>query len=390
MQTMYKRIDNKIQAGIWNCSARKDIPRFKRELSGIVEQDPSRETIIFPPGLAWEGAVIQRPQHLARALSNQGYLVLYAEPETTKQFTGFNQLTEHLVLSHVPLRTFEIIPDPFVITMTWNYKYAAQIPHARLIYDYVDHLRVFSGNQRRLAQQHIHLLRSAEIVLVTSKPLLEEVRSIRPDAILCPNGVDYEHFRNSINGDEDPPTDMAPLLLSKSPIIGYSGALAEWFDYDLLEITARQRPDLNFLLIGPDHDRSLSQRKLDLPNLFWLGSKSYKNIPTYLKYFDVAMIPFKVNELTHAVSPLKLFEYMTAGKPVVLTPMEESMRYPGVLVAEDPQEFSRRLDEALELKLNAEYLNTVRDVAKENTWEARAHQISQVMDNYSSSISHQA
>lgn len=377
---MLQKIKNNLQASLWRRGARKDIPKFQRELSDIGTQDPARKILIFPPGLAWHESVFQRPQHLAQALSDQGYLVFYIEPETSKQLDGFNQLTKNLFLCHVPLKTFEILLHPYVMSMTWNYQFAAQIPHARLIYDYVDHLRVFSGNQQRLAQHHTHLLQSAEFVLATSSPLLEQVQSIRPDTILCPNGVDYDHFMISNNDHEEPPTDIAPLLLSRSPIIGYSGALARWFDYDLLEVTARQRPDLNFLLIGPDHDQTLPPRLLNIPNLTWLGSKSYQILPAYLRYFDVAVIPFRVDELTHAASPLKLFEYMAAGKPVIVTAMQESMRFPGVLVAQDRQEFSNRLDEALELRSDDDYLQTIQQVAKENTWEARARQIKQVLD----------
>jgi glycosyltransferase involved in cell wall biosynthesis len=92
-----------------------------------------------------------------------------------------------------------------------------------------------------------------------------------------------------------------------------------------------------------------------------------------------------VNDLTHAVSPLKLFEYMAAGKPVVITPMEESMRYPGVLVAQDSQEFSARIDEALELRADQDYLQTIQKVANENTWQVRAQQIKQALVDESNS-----
>jgi glycosyltransferase involved in cell wall biosynthesis len=94
-----------------------------------------------------------------------------------------------------------------------------------------------------------------------------------------------------------------------------------------------------------------------------------------LRHFDVATIPFRLNAITHATSPLKLFEYMAACKPVVITPMQESMRYAGVLVARDALEFSAQLDRALEMRHDQTYLATLKRVAQENTWEARARQI---------------
>jgi glycosyltransferase involved in cell wall biosynthesis len=387
---MITKIKSNLQARLWRWDTRKDIPGFQRDLSEIIAQSPESKIIIFPPGLAWRDSVVQRPQHIAKSLSDLGNLIIYIEPETSNNFVGFKQLRENFILCHVPLGTFNILQNPFVITMTWNYQYALQIPQARLIYDYVDHLHAFSGNPRKLVNQHNLLLKSAIIVLATSKSLYEQVKSIRPDVILCPNGVDYEHFTNSVSDHLEPPLDIVPLLQSNTPIVGYIGALARWVDYDLIGNVAEERPEINFLLIGPDHDNSLPRWLIRIPNVFWLGSKSYDIIPIYLKYFDVAMIPFQVNELTHAVSPLKLFEFMAAGKPVIITPMEGSMYYPGVMVADDPKEFAKQINIALELRSNTDYIRSIRKVAGENTWEVRANQIMQAIDEYNSSIPPQA
>ena len=376
---MLQKIKNNLQARRWKLSTRNNIHNFQLELENIVKQHADQKIIIFPPGLGWLETKKQRPQHLAEALANQGILVFYVLPETSNQSDGFTMMAENLYLCHVPLKIFDILPDPYVLTMTWNYQFAAQISPARIIYDYVDHLQAFSGNQMKLEHYHSHLIQIAELILTTSAPLFQEVLRDRSDAILCPNGVDYAHFAMNNNTPVNPPAEIAPLLFEGSPIIGYSGALARWFDYDLLETTASQRPDLQFLLIGPDFDNSLPANLLELPNLTWVGPKPYPVLPDYMHFFDAAMIPFCVSDLTHAVSPLKLFEYMAAGKPVVITPMEESMRYPGVLVAQDSQEFSMRLDEALELRADEDYLQTIHKVASENTWQVRAQQVNQAL-----------
>ena len=159
-------------------------------------------------------------------------------------------------------------------------------------------------------------------------------------------------------------------------MIGYYGALARWFDYPLVEAVATSRPDLVFILIGLDYDGSLkASGLLNLPNVHWLGLRNYSDLPRYLHSFDVAMIPFELNTITHATSPLKLFEYLAGGKPVVVTPMQESLRYEGVLVASNPGEFSRQLDRALELRSSPDYLALIDRVARENTWEVRARHI---------------
>jgi len=382
---MWQKIKNNLQARWWKRGVQNHLPNFQLELADIVTQHPDQKIIIFPPGLGWLETKLQRPQHLAQALANQGILVFYVLPETSNQLDGFKMIAENLFLCHVPLEIFNILADPYVLTMTWNYQFAAQISPVRIIYDYVDHLQAFSGNQTKLEHDHTHLIQIAELILATSVPLFQEVLRDRSDAILCPNGVDYAHFAMNNNTRVNPPAEIAPLLLDGSPIIGYSGALARWFDYDLLETTASLRSDLQFLLIGPDFDNSMPAKLLELPNLTWLGPKPYPILPGYMHFFDVAMIPFSVNDLTHAVSPLKLFEYMAAGKPVVITPMEESMRYPGVLVAQDSQEFSARLDEALELRADQDYLQTIQKVANENTWQVRAQQIKQALVDESNS-----
>ncbi|MGE5224560.1 MAG: glycosyltransferase, partial [Omnitrophica WOR_2 bacterium] len=172
------------------------------------------------------------------------------------------------------------------------------------------------------------------------------------------------------------PDDLAPIVAGRKPVIGYYGALAKWFDYDLLKKVAGLRPDLSFVLIGMDYDGSLKHsRVLEVPNIAWLGQKSYEELPAYLRFFDVATIPFQLNEITHSTSPLKLFEYMAGGKPVVITPMQESMRYDGVLVAHDAAEFSEKIDQALRLKEDPEYLRRIDCVALDNTWERRAAQL---------------
>lgn len=173
------------------------------------------------------------------------------------------------------------------------------------------------------------------------------------------------------------------MVKTGQPIIGYYGALARWFDYDLVRQAAQMHPDWNFVLIGPDHDDTLKQSNiLSISNVHWLGSRDYSQLPGYLRHFSVATIPFLVNNITIATSPIKLFEYMAAGKPIVTSDMPECRKYPGVFVAHDVMEFVEQLENALALCNEDGYLQQLYKTAQENTWEVRVNQIIAALNTY--------
>jgi glycosyltransferase involved in cell wall biosynthesis len=325
----------------------------------INQYAPHRTCIIFPPSLDWDTQLFQRPQQLALALARQGALVFYCQPKVSRNKSPLIQISEGLYLSNIPVIAYSDIAQLYIYLLTWNCDYASVFDHPCIIYDYVDEIETFYGDHAQMAIDHAQLIQKSHLILTTAKRLFEEIVPARPDAV-----------RTS------PPADLQPILALGKPIIGYYGALARWLDYNLIKQLALLRPEFSFVLIGPDYDGTLSPSQiLDIDNIFWLGVKPYPQIPDYLHYFDVGTIPFLVNNITHAVSPLKLFEYMAGGKPVVITPMEESMRFPGVLSAATVEEFSDKLDQALLLSQDTQYLNRIDQVARQNTWNARARQI---------------
>ena len=130
------------------------------------------------------------------------------------------------------------------------------------------------------------------------------------------------------------------------------------------------------MLIGPNFDRTLMRQPLaKLPNVHWLGQKRYEELPAYLYYFTVATIPFVINEITKATSPVKLFEYMAGGKPIVTTDMPECREYPCVMVARNAPEYVEMLDEAVCRGGWESYRQAARPRGTENTWETRGRQI---------------
>jgi glycosyltransferase involved in cell wall biosynthesis len=214
-------------------------------------------------------------------------------------------------------------------------------------------------------------------VLAASQRLHIQAAVTHPQALLCPNGVDYEHFaRGRLGRHEGAPDDLKPLVENERPLIGYYGALARWFDFDLLHQVAENHPEWIFVLLGPDHDGAVSSGELrQRTNLHWLGPKPYADLPFYLRCFDVGIIPFKLNEITHSASPVKLYEYMAAGKPVVITPMEESLRCPGVLAGDGPEAFAGQIERGLALRTDPDYQELLDRTARENTWDVRADQV---------------
>lgn len=352
--------------------------RFEKTLSAILEENSgAKDILIFAPSVNWNIALFQRPQHLALHFAKQGVLTLYIEPQDSSQEkSGFRKIQERLYLCKVPLETFRIIDSPAVIFLSYNKKFLPFFTNPRVIYEYIDELTVFPGNYSQLKKDHLEYLKTADVVVATAKRLYDQVAPLRPDTLLVMNGVNYEHFHKAGAENIQVPPDMLPLVKKGQPVIGYYGALAKWFDYELVRELASLRRDLTFVLIGPAYDKSMAESEIDtVANIHWLGVKDYKILPDYLFFFDAAFIPFRLNAITHSTSPLKLFEFMAGNKPVVITPMHESMRIEGVLVADGAQEFSKKIDEALALRHDPDYIRRIDAVSRENTWEHRSQQI---------------
>jgi glycosyltransferase involved in cell wall biosynthesis len=341
----------------------------------------SHGAVIFLPSIGWRVSLFQRPHQLARAFARRGYVAIFDTSNVLDDVHGFVEVEAGLFLFSGRESQLHQIPSPLLWTFPYNHHQAQEYPSPKIVlYDWIDDLAVFSGHDAGLLRRnHAQALAGADIVTSVARALHARAVGLRPDSIYLPNGVDDEHFAAD---DAPPPEDpiVARLRADGKPIAGYYGALAEWFDYVLVEETARRRPDWNFLLIGPEYDRSLQRASLlDCPNVVWAGPRPYQTLPGYLRLFDVATIPFQVNAITIATSPLKLYEYFAGGKPVITTPMPECTAHPQVDVVTSPEEFAAALDVARAKGLDPMVREGLRAVAAKNSWTERVRQIETVL-----------
>lgn len=219
-----------------------------------------------------------------------------------------------------------------------------RLPAELLCYDCVDEHAEFTGFSRTVVRtMEDGLLQKADVVFASARTLYEAKKEMALSIHLLPNAADVEHFRRAVTDDLPCPPELAGL---DGPVLGFVGGLGDWLDLVLLQTVARQKPDWHFVFIGPADTDTAALRSL--PNVRLLGSRPYRDLPAYLKYFSVGLIPFKLNELTAKVNPIKLYEYLAAGKPVVATPLPELKPFAGIVyLAGSPDAFRAAVERAL-------------------------------------------
>ena len=352
-------------------------------LLGVVERTGrSKGAVIFLPSIGWRVNLFQRPHHLARTFAQQGYVAVFDSSNAFDEVDGFQEIDHNLFLFSGPAQLLHQIPSPLLWTFPYNYDKAAAYPiGAKVVYDWIDDLAVFIHHEPQLlTRNHERALREAHLVTCVARVLHEQVRVIRPDALYLPNGVEDARI-TSPDGPvaNDPALEL--LRRESKPIAGYYGALADWFDYEMLEEVARLRPDWNFLLIGPEYDDSLSRTSLtQRPNVAWIGPRPYAALPGYLRAFDVATIPFRLNPITMATSPLKLYEYFAGGKPVITTPMPECTAHPEVTAVNNAAEFAKALDPVRKQGRDPQFRRRLRAVAAANSWTERVRTVEKLVE----------
>ena len=226
------------------------------------------------------------------------------------------------------------------------------------------------------------LVEQSDLVICTSKQLYFEKRAMNQDTFFIPNAADLEHCSKALKKET---AIHEKLVLIKGPIIGYFGNVERRIDFGLLTKVVTLHPDKSFVFVGPVDDYYVPSNFRELSNVYFIGEVPYSDMPSVVKGFDVAMIPFKEDEVSATIFPLKLFEYLGAGRPVVATNFNPDLKdFTGdtVFYSQNSDEFSKALVASIEQGQQESYLRNRLSVASSNTWEQRLTEFSELLSSY--------
>ena len=335
----------------------------------------SDQPLICFSHLRWN-FVFQRPQHLMSRFAAERRVIFWEEPEfgdfaprahsRVCDKTGVEVVTPHLpdgldeTAQEEALRSLldSYLADTPGALIRWYYTpmmlaFSAHLPSACTVYDCMDELSAFRFAPPKLLPLERALMEQADLVFTGGFSLYEAKRDRHPNVHPFPSSVDRAHFMQA-RGHTDTPVDQIQI---PGPRLGFYGVVDERMDLELIARVADARPDWSIVILGP----VVKISPADLPrrpNLYFLGGKDYAELPAYLAGWDVALMPFAINESTRFISPTKTPEYLAGGKPVVSTPIKDVMRHyadlEAVAIADGADEFVEGCEAALALAAQSE------------------------------------
>ena len=338
----------------------------------IAPAHPERHDVICFAICEWDER-FQRPQQLLSRFAQAGHRVFYVVDRMRRDGPVWTAAVKAENVYEVtfrgdPLKALEVLrKDAQLSTATaMIVQSPSWWPLARdarerfgwpVVYDCMDLHAGFAAVRRSTVMIESELLARADVVVVSSAMLERQALQKRGDVVMVRNGCDYEHF--------------AATTTSRNarPVIGYYGAIAEWFDSAVVVELALRRPDWDFVLVGATYGAAIA-RLAKLPNVSLPGEQAYESLPEWLGRFDVAIIPFRRMPLTEATNPVKVYELLAAGKAVVSVLIPEvAALAPLVRLASTADEFEREIEAALTEDRGA--VEARRAFAREHTWERR-------------------
>lgn len=300
-----------------------------------------RPVVYLPTWLRWE-VMRQRPQYLLEALAGAGHEVFFVDPRADRITVPSPGVTITPSLRSTP-GSEVILYTHFAPTRTLIDRYSDGV----VVYDILDDLSIYDPDEvglpaeRTVRHHHGPLMARADVVIASNTVLVERHLSERPDMVLIENGVDPTLFTPVGSG----------VALGDAPVVGYHGAIGPWFDFEMLAQLAEGRPGYRFVLVGPllEGTSEGAESLAAFPNVTHFPEKPAVEVAAYVRSFDVGLIPFLVNEMTEGVTPLKLYEYLASGVPVVSTPLPACVAHPDVVVGVDRAGLLEAIDAAVAL-----------------------------------------
>jgi len=320
---------------------------------------------IFPAQNAPDVTVIR-----LRYPSTEGQWIGHGHPDTQSTY-------EQLLLNFFAEKRVNITNSILWLYTPMAAPFVDALPYGTLIFDAMDQLSAFLGAPPELIAQEKELLPRANLVFTGGVSLYEAKKPFNANTYCFPSGVEVAHFAQAETKDAfERPEELAALA---GPILGFFGVIDERIDLQLLSDVAQARPDWQIVMIGPVvkiDPTHLPQH----PNLHYVGGRSYKDLPRYLAHFDVALLPFALNESTRYISPTKTLEYMAARKPMVSTAIHDVISLYGsvVRIADTPQTFITHVEAALQESSNARRADEDRLLAQ-HTWDHIATEMKALM-----------
>lgn len=353
--------------------------------------DLARPTLLCLSHLRW-GFVYQRPQHVMSRLAKDYDVLFFEEPvfadaqqpvlEMSQPVSGITAMVprlpwgmsqQQIAQSQRQLLDAWLAEHPCDELLLWyltpmSLSFTEHLNARVTIFDCMDELSAFKGAPPDLIEKERQLMAKADVVFTGGYSLWEAKRRQHHNAHPVPSSVDIAHFAAARDTLPEP-ADQASI---GHPRLGFFGVIDERFDVELVGALAAQRPDWQIVLIGPvvkiDPDTLPRQ-----PNIHYLGPKDYAELPAYLSGWDVALMPFAINESTRFISPTKTPEYLAGGCPVVSTPIQDVIDGYGdtgvVSIAATPQAFVAAIELALQSRTHGTFAERADAVLDGMSWD---------------------
>ncbi|WP_197995474.1 glycosyltransferase [Gimesia algae] len=414
MQTVIRKVYRRLKPiinefiDILRRSKRAAAQKKLKMLNEINNCDNDSYDVLVFPVIDWHFR-FQRPQHIASGLAGKGHRVFYfsttfasGEPDvliteqldervficqfqfpafqhssiyeqgmTKKQRAYINKALDQFVKDAGIKNSVTIVDHPFWAPV------ALAVADSLVVYDCMDDHSGFQNTAEQILQAETYLIQNADRVVTSSASLSEKIGRERNNTLIR-NAADAEWFAQ-------PPDQIA--YQKNRPVVGYFGAISDWFDIELVIKAARECPEYDFVLIGNTYQCNTKTAET-VSNIHFIGEVPYRNLKEYLYAFDVCLIPFKLTELIQHTNPVKLYEYLASGKPVVATAMPELLLVDHVVsIAHDADSFVTKIREAYETKDEIQEIEARKSFAFENKWSNRVDQLEQVIQSTAPAVS---